>query len=189
MPAFKIDSGGVCNARSFFVLRCTLSHMGRIHLALFPAPTITGRVSGTPARFFSRQNVTVVTFCGMMVLRAMVLGRLRQRPPSTKSGCSILPIVRDFTGRSNEGGVPHHLRAGSRLPRPAFSARMHSRAVALKVGWEFSSVLYPSHRPPLLATACNFASGCRFLLRSGFLLQRRGGGMFCRYCNALGDGC
>jgi hypothetical protein len=81
-----------------------------------------------PASFCGKMLRSLL-LCARMVLRAMVLGRLRQIPLSTKSLCSILPIVRDFTGRSNEGGVPHHLRAGSRLPRPASFAKMHSRAV------------------------------------------------------------
>jgi hypothetical protein len=36
---------------------------------------------------------TLVTFCGMVGLQAMVLGRSRRKPSSSKSVCSILPIV------------------------------------------------------------------------------------------------
>jgi hypothetical protein len=36
---------------------------------------------------------TFVTFCGMVGLQAMVLGRLGMKAPSSKSVCSILPIA------------------------------------------------------------------------------------------------
>jgi hypothetical protein len=45
-------------------------------------------------------NVTLITFCGMLDLRAAVLGRMGGLSPS-KSVCSILPIAR------------HYLRAGA----------------------------------------------------------------------------
>ena len=39
------------------------------------------------------QIETFVTFCGMVWLQAMVLGRLGMKLPSSKSVCSILPIA------------------------------------------------------------------------------------------------
>jgi hypothetical protein len=46
---------------------------------------------------------TFVTFCGMVGLRAKVLGRLgrTENSPSKKSVCSILPIARHL--RAGEG--------------------------------------------------------------------------------------
>jgi hypothetical protein len=62
-------------------------------------------------------NVTLVTFCGMLDLRAAVLGRMGGLSPS-KSVCSILPIARDYRDRVSIIALCH-----IRLPALLFSGR------------------------------------------------------------------
>jgi hypothetical protein len=135
------------------------------------APTITGRypLGSRPASFCGKMLRSLL-LCAMMCLRAMVLGRLGQVPLHPRA-CALSCPSSATTGRSNRGGPPHHLRVGFVIARLAFSARMYSRAVALKVGWEFSSVLYPSRRPLSFATPCNLGANFVILRQTAFMVQ------------------
>jgi hypothetical protein len=70
---------------------------------------------------------TLVTFLGMVWLRAAVLGRLGGLFPS-KSGCTILPIARPLRSGLSLKLRPQHLRAGAiQLPITPARASFYGR--------------------------------------------------------------
>jgi hypothetical protein len=74
----------------------------------------------------SRKKI-LVTFLGMVWLRATVLGRMGGLSPS-KSGCSILPIARPLRGGLSLKPRPQHLLAGAiQLPITPARASFYGR--------------------------------------------------------------